>query len=156
MMFPKSSKISKHENICLNSWLFGIHASWGLMRGGAGERRDFYHGVDKRGRSQKGGIVSTSLPGRGGREKHSLQSEQPEQKQAWLWGEGLLVWAAGVEDVLGQWWKMQLERRPGRQSAKGIACHSKECRLQTVSVGAKPIVCKQLSDVISSVFLKNE
>lgn len=38
----------------------------------------------------------------------------------------------------------------------GIAHHPKGSRLQTTSVGAKPTVCKQWSDVISSAFLKNE
>lgn len=38
----------------------------------------------------------------------------------------------------------------------GIAHHPKESRPQTTSVGAKPTVGKQWSDVISSAFLKNE
>lgn len=35
-MFLKSHKISEYESICLNSWLLGIHASWGPVRGGSG------------------------------------------------------------------------------------------------------------------------
>lgn len=62
---------------------------------------------------------------------------------------------AGAEDMLEKSWETDRERWAARQSASDLAHHPRESRLQIIDIGETSTVLKQLVNMISSLFLKN-
>lgn len=83
--------------------------NWEVDLGPLAKKKRFlpWSWVKKRGRSQRGGIISAFLPGE--EEGRAFSTEGTAwaktriRKQAWPLGEQQVIWAAGVEDVLETW-----------------------------------------------------
>lgn len=130
------------QNMCLNSWLPGFCSSWGLMRGGYGVllgARDCLCqqcGVKGRGRSHRGGIISVIVLGKEHGEGHSLEREQPKQRQGGrnslgLWG----------NDMQPEWPGLRIcWRSGGRQTWRGGLPDRVQMALHIIpgSLGSRP------------------
>lgn len=116
---------------CINSWLLGICASWGPMRGGSEvscQEEEIISttdvGAKRRGRSHRGRIMSAFLPGREVERAFPTEgtawAKTRRQEQVWHFGEQQI---GNVGEVVGDaagkvdW---QTEYRWPRMSSQGV------------------------------------